>query len=383
MSRISLSARRWVFTINNPENLENAGELFRLPLEMGVRFVIWQHERGSQGETDHIQGYLELQGPWRRSRVEAMLGGHAWVEPAKGKQEQCIAYCSKEDTRIAGPWRVGSPSGSRQGERTDLKPLDAAVAELVAGKSLTEIDPGVFVRHANGLRALVGLRKPPFRQKMKVVCIQGGTGIGKTHWVYEHFPEVYRPNYGNGGLWWDGYQGEKTILIDEYRGQCPMGKFLQILDKYPLMLEVKGAYVPAMYETVFITCNTGPVSWYTNAAQLTPQDFQALNRRVGIVPHPETDSHYVVAEDREDLRRRLTEIFRDHEAEAAAAAPLQVLINPDNGDDYPIYGDDNELDNHSDGIHRSSTVELESDDEDPGNQEAASWYSQAMTDSIP
>lgn len=42
------------------------------------------------------------------------------------------------------------------------------------------------------------------------------------------------------GLWWDGYEREEVVVIDEFRGQYPLSDMLQLLDPYKLQVECNG-----------------------------------------------------------------------------------------------------------------------------------------------
>jgi len=354
--------RRWVFTINNPVKNEIFGEL-----PDGVRYVGWQREVGAEG-TPHLQGYIAFVKPWRRARVCTLLGGACWLGLARGSDAQCIAYCTKSDTRNAGPWEFGNRCEER--ERTDLKPLHIAAAQVVAGKPLRDIDPGVFVKHANGLMKLSSIQPAPRRDTLQVVCIVGGTGIGKTHWVYEHFTDIFRPNYGNGGLWWDGYAGEDAVLLDEFRGQCPLQKLLMILDKYPLQLEVKGGYVAARFTKVFITTNSEPEVWYPNASNWNKQEFAALLRRLGrcdMTLYPETRASYIQAQDREGLIRQLTAVF---------PPPAAIVVDAPSPAEVPML--------HLDELPpRPDTVPLDLDEDLGWHGGQQVFYSPHMCDSFP
>lgn len=300
----STRAVRWMFTINNPED-----DMLFTALPEGARYVCWQREVGAEG-TPHLQGYIAFTEMFRRKRVSDLLGGHAWLGAARGTEQQAVEYCTKADTRAAGPWEFGERK--EQGERTDLKPFQAACAAIVAGEPLRSLDPYLFAKHSNGLKALSALQAPPRRDGLVVTCIVGGTGVGKTHWVFEHFPTTFRPHYGNGGLWWDGYAGEDSILLDEFRGQCPLQKLLMILDKYPLMLEIKGGYLAARFTKVFITTNSEPEEWYRGAAAYNRTEFAALTRRIGrcdMSLYPDTHAHWIKVPDGIDSRGEMRRLL--------------------------------------------------------------------------
>jgi len=55
----------------------------------------------------------------------------------------------------------------------------------------------------------------------------------------------------------------KSIIIDEFYGWIPWAFLLRLLDVYPLQLPVKGGFVPAHYDRVYITSNKSPLDWYT------------------------------------------------------------------------------------------------------------------------
>ncbi len=78
-------------------------------------------------------------------------------------------------------------------------------------------------------------------------------------------------------MWFDGYDGEKYLLFDDYRGELSMGYLLQVCDKYPLRVEKKGATVAAEWERVYFTSNLPVELWYPYAADY---EQKALWRRI-------------------------------------------------------------------------------------------------------
>jgi len=305
-------AKAWCFTWNNPTHRN----LFPDGLPDKVQYLVYQLERGAEG-TEHLQGYIYFKEKIRFNPLKAMEfktpdGASvfpfraAHLEVAKGKPEHNKAYCTKPETRVAGPWELGKlPKG--QGDRQDLR---IAAASLMADGDVRKIDPAVFMKYASGCLKLAAMASPPRRDGLKVITIVGPSGIGKSYSVHDLFPDVYVVNMGNSGLWWDGYTGQPAVLFEEFKGQVQLQKMLQILDPYPLRLEIKGGLVPARFTIVFITSNYTPDKWYKNETGDRDPEMAALARRLDApvptaVPPKAGGVRYIECDARDELHKRL------------------------------------------------------------------------------
>ena len=89
-----------------------------------VVYYIFQLEKAPTTGRLHYQWYLRFASNVSLSRVakifNSVCGGVSGVhcEIAKGTEEECVRYCSKEDTRVGGPWEFGERA--RAGKRNDL-----------------------------------------------------------------------------------------------------------------------------------------------------------------------------------------------------------------------------------------------------------------------
>jgi len=106
----------------------------------------------------------------------------------------------------------------------------------------------------------------------------GPTGTGKSHaaWQlagYDAYPKDPRTKF------WDGYNGQKNVVIDEFRGGIDIAHMLRWLDKYPVIIEVKGSSRALSVEKIFITSNLEPHLWYPDCDLAT---IQALERRLNV-----------------------------------------------------------------------------------------------------
>jgi len=116
----------WCFTINNPTDDQ-------LPAGWtSVKDAIWQKEQGASG-TPHLQGFVRFISQQRLSALKKLDATAHW-EVCKDPQS-AVKYCSKEDTRIAGPWTIGQPVGV-QGKRKDI---EVAVELVKSGTSMVDV----------------------------------------------------------------------------------------------------------------------------------------------------------------------------------------------------------------------------------------------------
>ena len=67
------------------------------------KFVVWQMELTPSTGQPHFQGYVEFTRPRSLASVRRLTGG-GFFSVAKGTREENVKYCSKEDTRVEGPF---------------------------------------------------------------------------------------------------------------------------------------------------------------------------------------------------------------------------------------------------------------------------------------
>jgi len=195
-------------------------------------------------------------------------------------REACRAYCSKDDTRVAGrgPYEYGSFGPGGQGRRNDL----ANAVELAKqGKRKHEIAsscPSTWVKYHRGLSSLVDELNPPSNTyaPKNVYILVGPTGVGKTRWAYTAFGNnLWRaPPTEEKTQWYDGYQGQKTALFDDFRGGISYQESLQLCDGYAMRVRIKGGFTLWQPDNIVFTSNHEPTTWWP------VQDLSAFKRRV-------------------------------------------------------------------------------------------------------
>ncbi len=101
-----------------------------------------------------------------------------------------------------------------------------------------------------------------FQTKLEIYWGPPGTGKSvRAHQVDSTAYWVRKPSSG-GPLWFDGYDGQQTVVIDEFYGWISIDLFCRLVDRYPLMVETKGGAANFVAKRIIITSNTRPNKWW-------------------------------------------------------------------------------------------------------------------------
>lgn len=258
--------RNFCFTLNNPSGFSRSSEdesneaAAALQRKIGDRanYLVFQLESGTNG-TGHLQGYCELANPTDFSTIQGFFDGRAHIERRRGSPEQAARYCKKSDTRLWGPWETGDLS--QQGKRTDVEDFARAIRSGANNESLLDEFPvqcARFPRFVPFVRATVN---PGLRSELEVELHWGATGTGKTYSAFHKYPDLWSVP-ASDQVWYDGYDGQQVVLLDEFAGQMKLDLLLRVLDRYPLQVPVKGSFVWFRPSRIIVTSNSHPFAWY-------------------------------------------------------------------------------------------------------------------------
>lgn len=234
----------------------------------GYSYLIRGVERCPETGKLHYQGYVEFTTNWRLNRLKK-LDERAHFETRKGKQEDAIKYCKKEECWMES----GVKAESNQGKRTDLE----IARELVKdGGNMRDV-----VESVSGFQAIRAAEKYLQYKEAKrtwkptVNWYYGPTGSGKTRRALKEAGEDVWVS-GKNLKWWEGYDGHESVVIDDFRGDfCTFHELLRILDRYEYRIEVKGGSRQLLAKTIWITSPFRPEEVYK-----TREDVEQLLRRI-------------------------------------------------------------------------------------------------------
>lgn len=246
--------------------------------------IICGKEVAPQTGTPHLQGAVVFTKPMRMKAVKTALGGVAHLEPMRGKWAD-QSYCAKEGELVR------MEDNSKQGERTDLVEFKDAIKRGAPTEELIENHLDVLAQYPRLETRLKGhYAKQATREfrNVKRVTIVGKGGAGKSRKALydgagKRLPDTFIVPSTNNLQWWNGYEGEKTIIINEMGGaKCKYDRWKEIVDGHQLMIEVKNGITYAAWTKVIMTSNVEMDEWWPNVknARMCEEEF---SRRIGEV----------------------------------------------------------------------------------------------------
>lgn len=277
----------WVFTINNPESDEVPKEF------IDTQYCVWQREEVG---TPHLQGYVIFNTQKRISWLKSHCHPTAHWEKREGTHDQAKAYCTKEDSRKAGPWETGEEPESEQGKRNDLlslkRKLDAGATEASICK-----DDDTFPVWAKYGRCIARYKALSGQQRTwptETVVYYGPPGTGKSsRALAEGGPDAFWLAKPAGQTaWWDGYYGQEVVVIDEFYGWIARDLMCRLCDRYPTQVETKGGSQPFLAKKIIITSNEHPRSWWSKIG-LGPME-RRLSGALGKIIYMGEPVHHVL-----------------------------------------------------------------------------------------
>lgn len=216
--------------------------------------------------TPHLQGRVTFDRKYRLGALKKLHPTAHWE----------VTKCATDTNYFK---KVGSTpfleKGSfGRGARNDLEEIKKKLKSTNSIASIIE-DTNNW-NNVKMCQAILHYKEPPRPVgPIDVIWYWGATGLGKTKQVYLAHSEleVFRPiNY----KWWEGYDGHKVVLLDDFRKDfCKFHELLTLLDIYPYRVETKGGSRQIQATTFYITSCYSPSELYE-----TREDLQQLLRRI-------------------------------------------------------------------------------------------------------
>lgn len=241
--------RAWAITAFN-------GEPEFLPIHM--KYLIYGEETCPDTGKTHWQTYVYFFNAKTFTAVQKIFSGNH-IEQAIRSPEENMAYCAK-DLKF-------KEFGERpsQGKRSDLQDLAKRVINGDSVDSIAIDDPMAFHQYGRTLERIetIALRTKYRTEYTEGIWYWGETGVGKSHKAFEGFDPKTHYLYRKDNGWWDGYKGQETVIINEFRGAIAYEDMLELVDKWPYYVNSRGREgIPFISKRVIVTSSLPPEEVY-------------------------------------------------------------------------------------------------------------------------
>ena len=232
----------------------------------------------------HVHIYLECKTKRSIGGIKRILhDSEIHVEYRMGTRDEAVAYC-KKDGRW---WEMGEVH--QQGARNDLLDIREMLRNGANILDVADEHFGSFVRYHRGImlyQDLLNRREQRAAQMVKpeVIVYIGAAGSGKS-WHCANDEDYKGDGYQlliqqSGKVYFDGYDGQKTIWFDEFSGSTlPFSVFCRIADKYGCRVETKGGSVELIgLKKILISTVELPSQWWAGSERFQRDPLQLYRR---------------------------------------------------------------------------------------------------------
>lgn len=241
-------------------------------LASNFQYLCYGEEECPTTGRKHLQGFAYCAKAQKFGYYKKAFG-NTHFEKCRGDLASNESYCKKD-----GHWTEYGQKPMGNGKK---RTLEVFCDRLKKGDRLVDCvrdDPVTFAMYCNGLRTISGMLQTPYEHDcVRGVWIYGVPGAGKSHYARNRFDDIYIKAQNK---WFDGYNGEKTILLDDFDVGKPLGHYLKIWgDKWACSGEFKGGKVHLQHHFFVITSNY-------SIEEMFPDDIllqDAIKRRFEII----------------------------------------------------------------------------------------------------
>lgn len=246
--------------------------------EKTMTYLIYQKEICPTTKKPHWQGFVSFTTKrTMKTAVKFFVDNGVHLSKANGTQEQNRAYCSKFTSAAGEAPKIFGAMDSHQGARTDLESfVHAVVKENKENHELIESHPVCMLRYSSHAEKLRLMKIKPRTEMTIGEWHFGPPGTGKSEYAHSFKDAMWK----SANKWWDTYRGQDVVVIDEVgKGDWSRTEICRLVDKYPLLLEIKGTMAHFNSKRIIFTSNFRPEEVFGT------EKFEAIKRRLEVWEH--------------------------------------------------------------------------------------------------
>lgn len=242
---------------------------------------------------EHLHGVLSSDSSVRFSTIKNFLGEKAHIEMTQGTKKEAEDYINKmgkyaeKGEVILAKFQVGEIKG-RQGGRSDIQLIRDAINEGLTWRAVMRLEDRFYSpKYVSIIKNMYfdkRNKETPFKRDVKVHWLVGDSGSGKTGITLDLLKE-----YGEDSFFivsdyqnpFDGYAGERIIILDEFRGQIPYAVLLGMLEGYKKEMHARYANVIGLWDEVYISTIKTPEEVYAKMMEKEDTETDPISQLLG------------------------------------------------------------------------------------------------------
>jgi hypothetical protein len=269
-----------------------------------VQYICGQPERNTTTDSNgvprqHFQGFVAFALPSTRSDLQAALklNNFGAVPVGNSMVQARIAYTKKAESAVRGErgeslWREAGKLEENLKRRGDKH---SEIVECIKNggteMDVLEMHPQMGIQFLGNISRMVGLySKPVDRPDLQVYLIYGKTRVGKSHFIRrilrdgDNSPVFNKPHPASPtstDFWPLNYNGATRVLLDDWHPKkYNITDMLNYMQEYAMSVQVKGGYVAAKWNRIYITTNVPIDKWYDHLPESFAGNIEALKARI-------------------------------------------------------------------------------------------------------
>ena len=285
--------RKALFTINNPVEKGFTDEIIKEKfINDTLVYMCMCHEIGLEKHTPHIHIFTQFKNPRSFDALVKLFDGEAHIDRAFGSAQENRDYIRKEgkhaksekkDTNLIETFfEYGDIKQAEEEKKKDSEVVVELLKDGFTPEEIIEEIPRLSfkLKQIKEIYETIRWNKAKTENRdIHVTYIYGTTGTGKSRYIHEK----YNPNdvyfvtdYKHP---FDAYDGQKVLVLDEFRCDFECKEMLQLLDRYPYQLKARYSNKWACFTEVYVISNIKFEEQYKELARNELETYNAFIRR--------------------------------------------------------------------------------------------------------